>query len=186
MSGEPAQTPLVVFIGAPGSGKTRIGKRVARMLGVGFVDTDKRIVAEHGSIADIFEQFGEPYFRTLERAAVVAALQEPVVMSVGGGAIISPETRADLAGRRVVRLEVSPDAVIERITGGKRPLLSAGIEAWTALVEARAPLYDAVTSKTWDTSTRPIERIAEDIAAWVAADAGIPLRSSASEKETSQ
>jgi shikimate kinase len=171
----PLQTPMAVFIGAPGSGKTRIGKRVARLLGVGFVDTDKRIVADHGPIADLFEQFGEPRFRELERDAVVAALREPVVMSVGGGAIIDAATRADLQGRRVIRLEVSPEAVADRIVGGRRPLLSDGIEAWKSLVEQRRPLYDAVQSVTWDTSSRPIEKIAHEIAAWIADDAGIPF-----------
>ncbi|MCW4384336.1 shikimate kinase [Salinibacterium sp. SYSU T00001] len=173
-----ATTPLVTFIGAPGSGKTRIGKRVARHLGVPFIDTDKRIVAEHGPIADIFERFGEPHFRRLEREAVVAALREPAVVSLGGGAIISADTRADLAKTRVVRLVVSAEAVASRITGGKRPLLGAGVEAWKALVEQRQPLYDSVPSRIWDTSSRPIDHIAEEIAEWVAADAGISLPTS--------
>lgn len=167
-------TPVAVFIGAPGSGKTRIGKRVARLLGTAFVDTDKRIAAEHGPIADIFEAHGEAHFRTLERQAVAAALRENAVVSLGGGAIIDPETRADLDGCRVVRLTVSADAVAGRITGGRRPLLSAGVEAWKALVESRQPLYDAVSSKTWDTSSRPIDTIAEEIAEWIAADAAVP------------
>lgn len=175
MTGALSPTPLVTLIGAPGSGKTKVGKRVARMLGIPFVDTDKRIVAEHGPIADIFEQHGEAHFRRLERAAVVAALSEPAVLSVGGGAVIDADTRADLADRRVARLTVSAEAVASRITGGKRPLLGAGVEAWTALVERRREFYEAVESRVWDTSSRPIDLIAEEIATWVSLEAGIPL-----------
>nr|WP_325210535.1 shikimate kinase [Salinibacterium sp.] len=167
--------PIVTFVGAPGSGKTKVGKRVARMLGLPFIDTDKRIVAEHGPIADIFEQHGEPYFRRLERAAVQAALGERAVLSLGGGAIIDADTRADLAPRRVVRLTVSAEAVATRITGGKRPLLGAGVEAWKSLVESRQPFYEAVTTRSWDTSARPIDLIAEEIASWVSHETGIPL-----------
>lgn len=169
--------PLVVLIGAPGSGKTRIGKRVARLLDVPFVDTDKRIVAEHGSIAGIFADRGEPFFRDLERAVIVEAVTEPVVLSVGGGAVMHPLTQRDLADQRVVRLAVSPEAVASRITGGKRPLLAGGIEAWKTLVESRRPVYEALADRTWDTSSRPIDRIAEEIAEWVAAETGLPAPS---------
>jgi shikimate kinase len=180
-----APTPLVTFIGAPGSGKTKVGKRVARILGVPFVDTDKRIVAEHGHIADIFEEFGEPHFRELERKAVVQGLTEHVVLSLGGGAVVNPETRADLMGHRVVRLTVTAEAVANRITGGKRPLLGDGVEAWKALVESRQEFYNAVASKVWDTSVRPIDLIAHEIAVWVAEDAGLPSPASASQQKGS-
>lgn len=175
MNTEASSTPLVTLIGAPGSGKTKVGKRVARMLGVPFIDSDKRIVAEHGPIAQIFEQFGEPHFRALERDAIVATLGEPAVLSLGGGAVVDPLTRADLRGRRVVRLTVSAEAVASRITGGKRPLLGAGVEAWKTLVASRQAFYEEVADATWDTSTRPIDQIAREIAEWVAADAGLPM-----------
>lgn len=175
--------PLVVLIGAPGSGKTRIGKRVARLLDIPFVDTDKRIVAEHGPIADMFASKGEPYFRALERAAIVEALAETVVLSVGGGAVMDPETQQDFAGQRVVRLTVAPEAVASRITGSKRPLLGDGIEAWKTLVESRRTVYEALADTTWDTSSRPIDRIAEEIAEWVAAEAGLPAPSAHTSSE---
>jgi shikimate kinase len=158
---------VVVLIGAPGSGKTRTGKRLARLLRVQFIDTDKRIVAAHGAIADIFAAHGEPHFRELERAEVVAALAERAVVTLGGGAVLDAATQADLAGHRVVQLTVAPTAVASRIAGGKRPLLKDGIGAWTALVAARQPIYDRLSQLSIDTSRQPLDRVAQRIADWL-------------------
>ncbi|ERK72528.1 hypothetical protein N136_01109, partial [Leifsonia aquatica ATCC 14665] len=57
----------IVLIGPPAAGKTRLGKRLAKRLGLGFVDTDARVVAAHGPISEIFADHGEPHFRALER-----------------------------------------------------------------------------------------------------------------------
>ncbi len=161
----------LVFIGPPGAGKTRLGKRVAQLLGTRFIDTDKEIVAEHGPIADIFATDGETRFRELERAAVESALASDAVVALGGGAVLNPDTQRDLANRRVVLLTVSPAAVEARITGSKRPLLaSGGMDAWKSLVDARMPIYQQLASRSWDTSNRPIDAIAGDIAAWAAED----------------
>jgi shikimate kinase len=162
----------VVLIGPPGSGKTRLGKRVARNLGLAFVDTDKLIVAGHGSIAEIFAQHGEPHFRRLEREAVVRALAEDAVVSLGGGAVLDADTQADLAGHRVVLLTVSAAAVAGRIGGRKRPLLAGGIDAWTALLESRRELYERLGDRVWDTSSRPLDAIAGEIAEWAASANG--------------
>ncbi len=158
---------MVVIIGAPGAGKTRTGRRVAARLGVPFVDTDKLIVAEHGPIAAIFEELGEPRFREIERSVVAAALDEPAVVTLGGGAVLDPETQAQLAGRRVVQLTVDARAVEARIGGGKRPLLKDGIAAWQRLVEARRPVYDRLSQLTVDTSHTPLDLVADRIVRWV-------------------
>lgn len=161
----------VVLIGPPAAGKTRLGKRLAKRLGVAFVDTDARVVAEHGAIAEIFAERGEPHFRALERAAVAAALREGGVVSLGGGAVLDPDTRADLAGLRVVLLTVQPEAIAQRIAGGKRPLVT-DIESWKRLVAERAELYASLAEYTADTSSRPIETIVEEIADWVEQEEG--------------
>ncbi len=168
------QTPLlaesravVVLIGAPGAGKTRTGKRLAKLLGVPLIDTDKLIVAEHGSIAGIFAEHGEAHFRALERAAVGRALTERTVVTLGAGAVVDPATQSDLAGHRVVQLTVSPAAVESRIAGGKRPLLAGGIGAWQALVTARQPIYDRLSQLSVDTSQQPLDRVAQQIADWL-------------------
>ncbi len=161
----------VVLIGPPAAGKTRLGKRLAKRLGLAFIDTDARVVADHGPIADIFAEHGEPHFRALERAEVAAALQEGGVVSLGGGAVLDLDTRADLAGLRVVLLTVQPEAIAQRITGGKRPLVT-DIESWKRLVAERAELYASLADYTADTSSRPIETIVEEIAEWVEQEEG--------------
>ena len=166
-------SPTAVLIGPPAAGKSRIGKRVAKILGVPFVDTDSQIAAAHGQIADIFAAHGEPHFRALERAAVADALAGPGIVSLGGGAVLDRDTQADLRGNRVVLLTASADAVRKRIRGGKRPLLaSGGIEAWERLVAERTPVYEALATRTWDTSSRPVDQIAVEIADWLRSEEG--------------
>lgn len=162
---------VVVLIGAPGAGKTRTGKRIARELGIAHIDTDKRIVAKHGSIADIFAREGEQYFRRVEREEVVLALRRHAVVTVGGGAVLDPDTQADLTGRRVVQLTVSPEAVAPRLSGGKRPL-ATGIDAWQQLVAARQPLYDRLAQFTIDTSGQSFDQVAGRIVVWLREQSG--------------
>jgi shikimate kinase len=161
--------PVVVLIGAPGAGKTRLGKRIARMLDVAFIDTDKRIVAENGPIAAIFADHGEARFRELEREQVARALHERGVVALGGGAVLDPRTQEDLAAHRVAQLSVSAEAVEKRITGDKRPLVN-GVEAWSALVEKRKPIYDRLARRTFDTSRLPLDSIAADLVTWIRED----------------
>lgn len=149
------------------SGKTRIGRRVARLIGAEFIDTDARIVAEHGPIAEIFERDGEEAFRAMERAAVVEALRQQAVVSLGGGAVLHPDTREDLRRYTVVYLTVSPEAVAHRLAAGSRPLVATGgVEAWRRIFEERRSIYEELATVTYDTSRRPIMTIAKNIAHW--------------------
>lgn len=159
-------TPHVVLIGPPAAGKTRLGKRIARILGAAFVDTDRRIVAKHGPIARIFAEHGEAYYRAIERTEVAQALTERAVVALGGGAIIDPRTQSDLAAHRVALITVSPDAVAARLVGSGRPLTD-GIDAWSTLVASRREIYERLATRRWDTSHLPIDRIAAEIAAWI-------------------
>ena len=170
---EPARdtdTPLypLVFIGPMASGKSKIGRRVARTLRVPFIDTDKDIVAAHGPITEIFARHGEEHFRALERAAVAAALhRQRAIVSLGGGAVLDPATRADLRRATVVSLSTTAEAVRNRTKNAKRPLLAAGPDAWQQIYDERRPLYEALASIHFDTSTRPVDAIAADIVKWV-------------------
>jgi len=165
---------ILVLIGAPGAGKTKTGKRVARALGVPHLDTDKLIVAEHGPITEIFATHGEPYFRELEHEAVKAAIAEDAVVSLGGGAVLDPRTREALEGLPVVQLTVSSRGILDRLAEAgpealeKRPLLrDGGLEAWEALVAARQPIYDEVATATIETSHRPFDVVAEEVLEWL-------------------
>jgi shikimate kinase len=158
--------PPVVLIGPMGAGKTRLGKRVARILGVGFQDSDRIIVAEHGPIRAIFDDHGEAHFRAIEREAVARALATDDVVAVGGGAILSPETQAILADHRVVLVTVTAAAVAPRIGDGRRPLVRGGIADWERIYAERLPIYEKLARLTVDTSHRPIDAVAQEVAAW--------------------
>lgn len=158
----------VVLVGPMGAGKTSVGRKVARILGVSFTDTDKRIAREHGPIPELFAQHGEVHFRELERAAVATALAEGGVISLGGGAVTSAETRELLRQHPVVFLSVSPEVVASRIRSGNRPLLAGEdpVAKWNQIYQQRRGWYEDVATTTVDTSSRPMHRIAAEIAAW--------------------
>nr|WP_318010430.1 shikimate kinase [Curtobacterium sp. TXMA1] len=160
--------PPVVVIGPMGAGKSSVGKRVAKALGVPFTDTDRVIARTHGPIPGIFADRGEPAFRLLEAEAVRNAVATGGVVSVGGGAVTHPDTRAALHGARIVLLTVSPEAVAARIAGSDRPLLvQGGIDAWQTIADERAATYAELAHVTFDTSRRPMSHVVRDVVAWV-------------------
>lgn len=151
--------PKAVLVGLPGSGKSTIGRRLAKALGVGLLDTDVAIEQRTGrSIADIFATDGEQEFRRIEEDVVRAALADhDGVLSLGGGVVTSPGVRAALAGHTVVYLEISAAEGVRR-TGGNtvRPLLAGPdrAEKYRALMAKRAPLYRRVATMRVDTNRR--------------------------------
>jgi len=156
-----------VLIGPPAAGKTRVGKRVARILDAPLIDTDRVIAAEHGPIPEIFATRGEGAFRALESQVVHEALAQRAVVSLGGGAVMTPSIARGLEGQPVVLLTISSEAAAERLDPETRPLVRDGIGAWIDLVSARMPTYTALACASWDTSSRPIDHIAAEIAEWV-------------------
>jgi shikimate kinase len=151
--------PRVVLVGLPGSGKSTIGRRLAKALGVSLLDTDTAIEQQTGrSIADIFAADGEKEFRRIEEEVVRAALAEhDGVLSLGGGAVTSAGVRAALAGHTVVFLEISAAEGVRR-TGGNtvRPLLAGPdrAEQFRSLMAQRVPLYRRVSTMRVNTSRR--------------------------------
>ena len=138
---------LVVLVGMMGAGKSTIGRRLAARLGVPFVDADTEIELAHRMpIPDIFETYGEAYFRDGE-ARVIARLLEagPAVLATGGGAFMDPMTRA-LIGRLGVSLwlRADLDTLVARVLRrNDRPLLKRGDprEILAGLIERRHPIY---------------------------------------------
>ena len=138
----------IVLVGLMGAGKTSVGKRLAEKLNVPFFDSDVEIeTASAGmSVPEIFERFGEPEFRRLERDVVRRLLAgPPAVIATGGGAFVQDETRAAIAASALsVWLEVELETLLQRVLGRSgRPLLDvedpAG--ALSRLAESRAPIY---------------------------------------------
>jgi shikimate kinase len=126
VSDEPVK-PRVVLVGPPGAGKTTVGQQLAEQLGTTFRDTDQDIVADAGKpIAEVFIDDGEEHFRALERDAVAKALREhDGVLSLGGGAVLSAQTRALLRGHVVALLEVDLGNAASRVGLNRdRPVLA--------------------------------------------------------------
>jgi shikimate kinase len=159
-------SPVVVLVGPPGSGKSTIAGLLAERLDTVHRDTDTEVEARAGkAISDIFVDSGEAAFRELERAAVRAALRDTGVVSLGGGAVLDPETRADLAGHQVVFLDVGLAEAAKRVgLGTSRPLLLGNVRSrLKTLMDARRPLYLEVATLTIDTDGRTPEDIADEI-----------------------
>lgn len=151
--------PKAVLVGLPGSGKSTIGRRLARALGVELLDTDTAIEQQTGrTIADIFATDGEREFRRIEEDVVRAALAEhDGVVSLGGGAVTSPGVCQALAGHTVVYLEISAREGVRRTSGNSvRPLLAGGdrAEKYRALMANRIPLYRRVATIRVNTNRR--------------------------------
>lgn len=158
--------PVAVLVGAPGAGKSTVGRKVAAALGLVFSDTDALVEERAGmTVAELFVAEGEPAFREREEDAVAAALEGEGVVSLGGGAIMSPATRERLRGHRVIWLQVSLSDAAARVgLNTARPLLLGNVrQTMGRLLEERAPLYAEVATVTIDTAGRPIREVVDDV-----------------------
>lgn len=159
--------PLVVLIGSPGAGKSSVGRRVAKQLGVDFLDSDAEIEREAGmTVSDIFVTEGEAAFRDREAATVRRCLSEHGgVLSLGGGAVLRDETRQALEGHRVVWLRVSLSDAASRVgMNTARPLLLGNVRGTLgAMLEQRNPIYESVASDVVDTSGRSLRQVVESL-----------------------
>ncbi len=159
--------PLLVLVGPMGVGKSTVGGLLAERLGAGHRDTDEDIVTAQGrSISDIFVEEGEDAFRALEKQAVRRALAEhDGVLALGGGAVLDPDTRALLAGHRVVYLSMDVEEAVRR-TGlnAARPLLAVNPrKQWRELMEARRHLYEEVATAVVATDGRTPEEVTQAV-----------------------
>jgi shikimate kinase / 3-dehydroquinate synthase len=137
----------VVLVGMMGAGKTSVGKRLAAKLGLPFVDADAEIEAgAQLTISEIFERFGEAYFREGERKVIARLLTSgPVVLATGGGAFMNATTRENIA-RHGVSIWLKPgfDVLLARVRKkSNRPLLKTADPERTLrqLLDERSPIY---------------------------------------------
>lgn len=163
----PSARPACVVVGPPGAGKTTVGELVAAALGKPFRDTDSDIETVAGKpIPDIFVDDGEEHFRALERAAIAHALESfDGVLALGGGAVLSEETRALLREHTVVYLSVELADAASRVgLGAGRPLLAMNPRATMKyLLDQRRPLYEEVATVTVKTDGITPEEVAEAV-----------------------
>ena len=161
----------IAIIGAPGAGKSTVGRQVARRLDLDFVDVDAEIERRTGKeIAEIFADDGEADFRALEAEVTAECLARPGVVSLGGGAPLTPSVQEALAGHDVVWLRVSITQAARRVgLNDVRPLLVGNLRAQLiSLLQQRTPTYEALATLTVDTdratahqcATRIVEALA--------------------------
>jgi shikimate kinase len=153
-----------------GSGKTAVGRALAKRLRLPFADSDAEIESRTGvDIAYIFEREGEEGFRIRERDAIDALTRtEALVLATGGGAVLLAENRERLAARgTVVFLDTTIEQQLERTRRSRhRPLLSVGDRRATleALAQVRDPLYRSIAAVTIRTDGRAPTAVAGEIA----------------------
>jgi shikimate kinase len=163
-------SPNIFLIGPMGSGKTAVGRSLARHLRKAFYDSDTEIVRRTGvDIPYIFEKEGEAGFREREREAIQALVAlRGIVLATGGGAILLPQNRRLLAEQGwVVYLETSVAQQAQRVQQGRnRPLLANVDDPATRLGElmaVRDPLYRSIADVTVSTDGRRVKAVAEDV-----------------------
>jgi len=165
----------IVLIGMMGVGKSTVGRRLAARLGLAFVDADEEIEKAAGmTISEMFERYGEPYFRDGERRVIARLLDdEPKVIATGGGAFMQDETRALILERATaVWLDADIDTLVDRVSRREgRPLLKGKDPrvVLTELAAARNPFY-ALAPIHVKSIAAPhevaVERILEKLVAW--------------------
>ncbi len=176
MNNSKLEVRKIVLTGFMGTGKTEVGKMLAEELGWDFLDMDEEIESrESRSIAAIFEESGEAYFRSLESELCREIISlDRTVVAAGGGTVISPENRSLLlSSGLIVNLKATPKTILSRVSGSAaRPLLNVDDpeQRIHELLIQRAPAYDALPFHV-DTSNKTIPEITEDVMS-VAAEFG--------------
>ena len=163
--------PNIFLIGPMGSGKTAVGKYLARLLELPFYDSDHEIEVRTGAdVPLIFEREGEAGFRRREHDMIeeLTAL-EGIILATGGGAVLDPDNRRHLAARGwVIYLETSVAQQVERAGRTRhRPMLHGRDpeERLTELLQVREPLYREIADRVICTNRRRVNQVAERIAA---------------------
>lgn len=161
----------IVFVGPMAAGKTSLGRRVAKELGVPFVDTDAVFQSRHGVITEFFEKQGEAEFRRIEAEIIAEQLdrQGLRIVALGGGAVLTESTRALLREFPVVLLMTTQASVLKTANLSRRPLLRDDPEAWGRILEQRRPLYEEVSDVTFRTDRATKEQLTRRVVEWARA-----------------
>jgi shikimate kinase len=172
----------ISLVGLPGSGKTTVGRQLARRLNLAFVDSDPAIEQRLGcSIREYFEREGEEAFRNIEQQLIdELTLSHTGVLSTGGGAVLRPLNRQHLRERgHVVYLRSNPEEVFRRLRHDQnRPLLQVSnpLTRLRDLFEVRDPLYRETAHFVVETGRPSVASLVNLIVAQLEL-AGVPLNS---------
>ncbi|MBQ8375327.1 MAG: shikimate kinase [Clostridia bacterium] len=163
----------LILCGMMGAGKTTIGIKIAEVSGRRWYDTDGIIVDRYGKISDIFEYYGENYFRKIETEIVKElASRDRLVISTGGGLVLKEENTALLKKNGlIVFLRASFETLVKRLkVDGTRPLLQSNTESirerLVRLLEERTPIYQSVADLIVDVDGKTPEELAREIYGW--------------------
>ena len=158
----------IYLTGFMGAGKTTIGGRLAEKLNVSVLDTDQLIVQKlNSTIKEIFEQYGETYFRQAENDILTELPTENVIVTTGGGIVINDENREIMKKNgHVILLHANIDITYERVhTDTNRPIANKLTKAeLNKLYQSRISFYEDCTIKI-ETSNKNIEEIVDEIIA---------------------
>ncbi len=159
----------IVLIGPPGAGKSTVAKYLAKELQIPFIDTDQLIEKETGrDISEIFLTDGEPFFRALEKDAVLRVLQEKdCIIALGGGSVLDSDVEKRLKEfRNVFFLDVSISNAAPRVGFNRdRPLLVGNPrQQWLTLMEKRRPTYERIATRSFVTDNKKPQEVAREIA----------------------
>lgn len=155
----PNKEDVIVLVGPMGVGKSTVGKKLAKIIKIPFVDTDSLIVEQYGPIEDFFAAHGEDEFRKIEHEALRKALTSPGIVATGGGAILLPESQRLLQDATVVYLSTDGKHMGSRLRKSTRPLIKNGLDDWKRIYESRKPTYEKVADLEINTSGHPLSQI---------------------------
>ena len=160
----------IVLIGPMGSGKTTVGRRLSKELGIDFYDSDHEITDKTGvSIDHIFDVEGEEGFRKRESDVLKnLCSQDNIIIATGGGAVISEENRLEISKTgSVIYLLSSVDQILRRTSKSKtRPLLENSKnkrKTISDIINARDPLYREIATITVDTNGKKLNEVINEI-----------------------
>ena len=156
-------------MGPPGSGKSTVGKYLAKELGISLIDTDRIIEEREGrSISEIFLTDGEEGFRAIEKKVVLESLDvDDSIVALGGGSVLDSDVQARLTQcPEVIFLDVSISNAAPRVGFNKeRPLLMGNPrQQWLQLMERRRSIYESLATRTVSTDNRKAHEVAHEIA----------------------
>lgn len=159
----------IILMGPPGSGKSTVGKYLAKELGISLIDTDRIIEEREGrSISEIFLTDGEEGFRAIEKKVVLESLDlDDSIVALGGGSVLDSDVQARLTQcPEVIFLDVSISNAAPRVGFNKeRPLLMGNPrQQWLQLMEKRRSIYESLATRTVSTDNRKAQEVAHEIA----------------------